>query len=97
MEEQNKTTQVELLNNLTKLQKISAKLGDGMLEDLNKTQEKWLEYREYYCSFYADYLKGGTGYGPLVGACENTLDKNRTEELVDRLNWLIEKGHDAND
>ena len=67
--------------------------GEDWVQDLRAAQRKWIEYRDLNCEFYSNYLKGGTGAGPLSGACQVRMTRERAAELQEKRQELIRRGY----
>jgi len=67
--------------------------GEEWVQDLRAAQRKWIEYRDLNCEFFSNYLKGGTGAGPLFGACQVRMTRERAAELQEERQELIRRGY----
>lgn len=55
--------------------------GEEWVKDLRAAQRKWIEFRNLNCTFYGNYLQGGTGSGLYLSACKVRMTKERAAEL----------------
>ena len=62
-------------------QKIKSRLDAGQLEELTKTQQLWLNYREANCAAEHSLYGRGSGGPPAQLACIEAMTRERTKEL----------------
>ena len=70
-----------LLKKYLKASKNHYKDEDEVIALINKSQEKWLSYRESHCDAIYKIWEGGTIRGVMHGQCMVDVTKNRTYEL----------------
>ncbi len=62
-------------------QKIKKGLDNGEAEELAKTQQLWVKYRDANCSAERSLYAGGTAATPAYLACLEAMTRERTKEL----------------
>ncbi len=69
--------------------------GEEWVQDLRAAQRKWIEFRNLNCTFYGNYLKGGTGAGLYYAACELRMTRQREAELQEKRQEMLRRGYEG--
>ena len=70
---------------------VQKHLRPDELNDLRRSEEAWIAFRNLNCKAEKALYDGGTAVGPVYNACMEAMTRHRLKELKTMYEWRVQK------